>query len=137
MIIFNGKYLLIYWKPLNVKTLSFIHHKLGILALPVIFISSSLSLSLCLTLSFSFFLFLSLFLSFSLSLSLCLSLFLSHSHSLFLSFTLSLSFSLSVCLFLIIFLNSVSFFLSASLKSSKFCNKMLAAAVPSLRTTHL
>ncbi len=81
------------------------------------FLLSALSLSLSFRLSPS----LSPFIFLTLSLSLSL--------SLFIFLTLSLSFSLSHYLS-----HSVSFFLSASLKnpcSSKFCDKMLAAAVPS------
>ncbi len=87
---------------------------------------------------------LSSYFSLSLSIFLPLSLYLSHYHSLFIILTLSLSLSLSLYLshsLFIFFTFSLSFplasfFLSASLKnpcSSKFCDKMLAAAAPSRR----
>ena len=104
------------WIKLKFDCCNYIGNKLCITALPVIFNISSFSVSV----NLSFSLCLSLF-SFSLSLYL--------SHSLSLSVCLSLIIVLTLCLFLCLFLKNPC--------SSKFCNKMLAAAAPSLATKHL
>ena len=114
----------------------YIIHQLGITALPVISMINSVFLCLCLcrylylSLSFSF------FLSLSLSLFISLYLFLSVSVSLTLFIFLTLFLFLPLPLEILNF-GSLYLCLSRNACSSKIGDIMLAAADPSLATTHL